>query len=372
MKLPDFKLERFFAKYEFTAPYILCSSDPQSMSVKELLSLENNSQDDFMKLYLGYPESKGGEDLRKEISKLYKGAGVEDILCHSGGEEGIFLFMNNYLEKGDHVISLFPAYQSLYSVAESIGCEMTFWKLIENEDNSFNLDLDFLRKNIKKNTKAIIVNFPHNPTGYLPDLNTLNEFINLAKKNNVLIFSDEVYRHLVHDKTKTLPSVVDLYENSVSTGSMSKAFGLPGLRVGWTITKNQDLLSKMWSYKDFTTICSSSPGEFLATIAIKHKETILDKNLKIILENLKILSSFFEKYNNLFIFNPPSATAIAFPRIRMDKNVEDFCVDLAEKKGVFLLPSTKYDYGDKNFRVGFGKKNMKECLGKFEEYIINL
>ncbi len=369
MKLDDFKLERFFAQYEFSAPYILCSSDPQSFALKEILSLENNSEEAFNKLWLGYTETKGNPELKEEISHLYENIYSNEILVHSGGEEGIFLFMNTALDKGDHIISLFPSYQSLYSVAEDIGCEVTLWKLIEKENNTFEIDLDFLIRSIKNNTKAIIINFPHNPTGYVPDIKVFKDIIEIAKKYNLLVFSDEVYRHLEHDKNNTLPSACDLYDFAVSTGSMSKAFALPGLRIGWTATRNQNLLNKMWSFKDFTTICCSAPSEFLAKLAIRNKDRIFKRNLEIIKNNLQILKDFFKKHENFFTFSPPKATTIAFPRLNKNLDSEKFCVDLINKQGVFLLPSTKYEYGNKNFRIGFGRKNMKDCLNELEKYL---
>lgn len=369
MHLDDFKLERFFAKYEFSAPYILCSSDPQSLTIEELLTYEEGALEGLKKHYLGYTETKGSPKLKEEISKLYENIYPNEILVHSGGEEGIFLFMNCALNKGDHVIALFPAYQSLYSIAESIGCEVSYWKLKENENNTFELDINFLATNIKENTKAIIVNFPHNPTGFLPSKALFKEIVEIAKKHNVLLFCDEVYRFLEHDKNDTLPSACDLYDFAISTGSMSKAFGLPGLRIGWTTTRNQVLLNKMWSYKDFTTICSSAPSEYLATVAIRNREQIFKRNFEIIKNNLSALKSFFSRHENLFIFSPPKATTIGFPKLKPDVDSEKFCVDLVEKSGVFLLPSTKYDFSNKNFRIGFGRKNMSECLSKFEEYI---
>lgn len=372
MHLDDFKLERFFAKYEFSAPYILCSSDPQSLTIEELLALEENSLEGLKKHYLGYTETKGSPKLREEISKLYENIYDNEILVHSGGEEGIFLFMNCALSKGDHIIALFPAYQSLYSIAENIGCEVTYWKLKENENNVFELDINFLKYSIKENTKAIIVNFPHNPTGYLPSLEIFKEIIKIASENNILLFCDEVYRFLEHNKKDTLPSACDLYDFAISTGSMSKAFGLPGLRIGWSTSRNQALLNKMWSYKDFTTICSSAPSEYLATLAIRNREKIFKKNLSLIEDNLKVLKDFFNSHKDLFSFSPPKATTIAFPRLLKNINSEEFCVNLVEKQGVFLLPSTKYDFGNKNFRVGFGRKSMKECLNQLEIYLKTL
>lgn len=367
MKIEDFKLERFFAKYEFSAPYLLCSSDPQSFSIDEILSLESGSIENFKKQWLGYTESKGNPDLRNEITKLYKSIKAENLLIHSGGEEGIFIFMNVALKAGDHVIVQFPAYQSLYEVAKSIGCEVTKW--VVDEKNYWELDLDFLKQNIKKSTKAIIINCPHNPTGYVMSKEKLNEIIKIAKEKNILVFSDEVYRFLEYKEDDRLPAICDLYENGISIGGMSKAFALPGLRICWTATKNENILKQMAAFKDYTTICSSAPSEFLSIIALRNKEKIFKRNLEIISKNLNTLDEFFNKYKDLFSWNKPKAGTIAFPKIKLGIDTEKFCKDLVEKKGVLLLPSTVYDFGNKNFRIGFGRKNMSECLFKFEEYL---
>src|SRR3989338_761717 len=367
MRIQNFKLERFFAKYEFTAPYLLCSSDCESFSVKELLDLEKDSEEKLKKLWLGYTESQGSPKLREEIVKLYKLIKPEDVIVFSGAEEGIFIFLNVLLKKGDYVIVQFPAYQSLYEIAKSIGCEVTDW--VMNDENSWELDIEFLKKNIKQNTKAIIVNFPHNPTGYLPSKEKSNQIIDIAKEKNIHVFSDEVYRLLEYDKNNTLPAMADCYDKALSLGVMSKTFGLAGLRIGWIATKDKDLFKKIASFKDFTSICNSAPSEFLSTIALKHKEHLIKRNLGIIENNLKLLDNFFERYNHLFGWIRPKAGSIALPKIKFDKNVEDFCIDLVNKKGVLLLPGTMYDFDDKHFRIGFGKKNLPEALKKLEEYI---
>lgn len=367
MRIKDFKLERFFAKYEFTAPYLLCSSDCESFSVQELLDLEQGAEEKLKKLRLGYTESPGSPEVREEISKLYTHINPDDILVFSGAEEGIFIFMNILLEKEDHIIVEFPAYQSLFEVPKSIGCEVTKWKL-ESNDN-WEVDISFLENSIKKNTKAIIINSPHNPTGYLIREEKLNKIIDIARKNNIHIFSDEVYRFLEYDEKDRTPAVCDVYEKGVSLGVMSKSFGLAGLRIGWIATKDKTLLKKMASFKDFTSICNSAPGEFFAITALKHKEIILKRNLEIIKNNIILLDKFFEEYKNFFQWNRPKAGAIAFPKIKFDGNVEDFAIDLINKKGVMLLPGTKYDFDDKHFRIGFGRKNMAVALEQLKEYI---
>jgi len=367
MKLRDFKLERFFEKYEFKVKHILCSSDCESMNVEELLDLEKGSEEELRKAWLGYTESLGHPLLRKEISKLYENSSSEEIVVFSGAEEGIFIFMNVLLEKGDHIIVQAPGYQSLFEVAKSIGCEVTEWKV--NENNDWELDLDFLKKNIKENTKAIVINFPHNPTGYIPSKEKFEKIVEIAKEKDIHIFSDEVYRFLEYDEKDRLHAMCDVYDKGLSLGVMSKTFGLAGLRIGWLVSKDKELLKKIASFKDYTTICNSSPSEFLASLALKHKDEIIKRNLTIIKNNLKLLTGFFERYKSLFDWIPPKGGSITFPKIKFDKNSEDFCVDLVDKKDVMLLPSEVYSYGDKHFRIGLGRKNMPEALEKLEEYL---
>ena len=367
MRIKEFKLEEYFAKYEFTAKYLLCTSDCESFSVKELLELDDGSLEELNKLRLGYTESLGHPILRKEISKLYKTIDIEDVIVFSGAEEGIFIYMNVLLKKEDHIIVQFPAYQSLFEIANAIGCEVTKWTM--TDENDWELDLEFLESNIKQNTKCIVLNFPHNPTGYLISKEKYNKIIEVAKQNDIYIFSDEVYRFLEYDENDRLPPMCDLYSKAVSLGVMSKSFGLAGLRIGWIASKNQSLLKQVASFKNYTTICNSALSEFFAILALRNKENIVKRNLEIIQNNLKLLDEFFKKYHNLFQWIRPKAGSIAFPRIIGGKSIDDFCKELLKSKGVLLMPSSNYGYGDNHFRIGFGRKNMPESLLKLEEFI---
>lgn len=372
MLFSPFKLERFFSKYEFSAPYILCSSDVEPFLIHELLGLEADSlkagaTGQLPLLKLGYTETQGSKILREEISKLYKDIKPENTLVHSGAEEGIFILMNVFLKEGDHVIVQFPGYQSLCEVAKGIGCEVTKW-IVKGGDN-WDLDLDFLEMNIKKNTRAIIVNFPHNPTGCIMTKDKFEKVVNITREKNIYLISDDVYRFLEYKDEYRLPSICEVYENGITISSMSKAFALPGLRLGWTVTRNQEVINKMQILKDYTTICISAPSEFLGLVALRNKGKIFKRNLDVILDNLKIFDNFLNKFSNLFSYIPPMGGTMAFPKLKLDLDVEKFCIDLIEKKGVFLLPSTVYDYGNKHFRVGLGRKNVKECLEKFDEFL---
>lgn len=367
MNIAPFKLERFFARYEFKAPYLLCSSDCESFSIQELLDMEEGAAEALRQHWLGYTESQGSPELRREIAALYRHIQPEQVLVHAGAEEAIFNFMNILLSPGDHVIVHYPCYQSLFEVATAIGCQVTKW--VGLEQYNWELDLNFLRRSIRPNTKAVIINCPHNPTGYLMSFEKLQEIIDIARRHNLVIFFDEVYKGLEYNPLDRLPSACDLYENAVSLGVMSKTYGLAGLRIGWIATQNAEIYRAMAAFKDYTTICNSAPSEFLAALALRHKEQITQRNLAIVHHNLELLNHFFEAYRDIFNWLPPKAGAIAFPGLKLEQNVESFCLDLLDKQGVLLLPGNYYDFGDKNFRVGFGRKNMPEALERLEAYI---
>lgn len=335
--------------------------------MEELLSLESESENNLKNLRLGYTKSQGNHVLREQISNLYENTEPEDILFFSGAEEGIFVFMNILLKKGDHIIVQYPAYQSLLSIADSIGCEITKWFM--DEKNDWDIDLNLLKQNIKKNTKLIVINCPHNPTGYLMSKDKFGEIIEIANKHNIRIFSDEVYRLLEYNENDRLPNICDCYNKGISLGVMSKAFGLPGLRIGWIATKNSSFIKKLMSFKNYTTICNSAPSEFFSILALRNKEVILKRNLKIIKENMKILSSFFNKRKSQFSWIKPIAGSIAFPMTKFTENIEDFCYKLFKYRGVLLLPGTKYDFDDKHFRIGFGRKNMPQELKILEQFL---
>ncbi|MCB0192337.1 MAG: aminotransferase class I/II-fold pyridoxal phosphate-dependent enzyme [Anaerolineae bacterium] len=367
MDIQPFTLERYFAQYEFKAPYLLCTSDCEAMTVRELLALEPGSAEGLQECWLGYTESQGSPELRTEIADLYETLDADDILVHAGAEEAIFNFMNAVLTPSDHVIVHSPCYQSLYEVAHAAGCQVSRWLTSEAED--WALDLEWLEEHIQPNTKAIVVNCPHNPTGYLMSHQTQQQLIEIARRHNLLLFSDEVYRGLEYRLEDRLPAASDLYENGISLGVMSKTYGLAGLRIGWIATRNRAIYEAMAAFKDYTTICNSAPSEYLATLALRQKAPIVQRNVEIATHNLALLNQFFDRYAAIFSWVPPKAGAIAFPGLKIDQSIEQFCADLVEQAGVLLLPGTKYDFDDRHFRVGFGRKNMPEALERLEAYL---
>jgi len=365
MRISPFMLERYLEKYEFAAKYILGASDCESFAVKEILSKEE--LDELSSLRLGYSPAQGNLRLRSEISSLFRATGPEDIVV-CVPQEGIFLTMNALLEAGDKVIVQVPCYQSLCEMPTALGCEVHTWGP-DPERDCWEWNIDFLRENADQQTKLIVINSPQNPTGQTFNKEEYREILDIARKNNCYLFSDEMYRLMEHDPEDRLPIGSDLYEKCISLSGMSKTFGLGGLRVGWLSTRAKGVLKRIVEFKSYTTISNNAIGEYVAKIALQKRESLLARNYNIIMRNLELLNSFFARHESLFGWFKPRAASIAFVHTKFSLGVEEFCEDLVKKKDVLLVPSTKFGYGNHHFRLGFGRKNMEEGLKLLEEYI---
>ena len=365
MKIEEFKLERYFAKHETHAKYVLGASDCESFAVNEILTEKELS--DLQSFRLGYSEAQGNMHLRKEIATLFKNVSYEDVVV-AVPQESIFIAMNALLSPGDKVIVQVPCYQSLCAVPKAIGCNVVTWSPVTIK-NQWYWDTNFLKENVDKATKLIVVNSPHNPTGYLFTRKEYKEIIDIAKEKNCYVFSDEMYRFLEYQKENRLPIGSDVYEKCISLSGLSKTFGLGGLRIGWLSTRDKALLRRVIEFKDYTTLSNSALSEFVALAALKKKEKLLSRNMNIIENNLKMLDEFFKRHTDKFIWLRPNAGPIAFVKTKFKENIDNFCEDLVNKKEVMLTPGTKFDYGNQYFRLGFGRKNMPDALKLFEDYI---
>lgn len=366
MNLKPFALERYFAQYEFHVEYSLCSSDSESVTVGDVLAFEPEARERFDTLWLGYTESPGAPSLRQEIARVYETIQPAQVLVHTGAEEAIFLFMHAALNAGDHVITQAPCYQSLRDVAASIGCEVTPWPA--REEAGWALDVDELAKLVRPTTRAIVLNTPHNPTGYLMTPAEFARVHALARDHNAILFVDEVYREAEYDATTRLPAACDVSDTAVSLGVMSKTYGLPGLRIGWVATRNQPIYERMAALKDYTTICNSAPSEFLAEIGLRHRSALVQRNLDLITHNLGFLDLFFAERADRFRWVRPQAGPIAFPCL-LRGDIDEFCRNLVKRAGVLLLPGTLFDDTGNHFRIGFGRRNMPEALERLKAFV---
>ncbi len=369
MKPPVFKLEKYFDRYEFNAPYILCASDNESLSLKELLAMaDEDSRTLWEDLRLGYIPNSGFPLLRKEIAKLYKNVDWKGVLTFTGAGEAIFAAMNVLIRPGDHVIVPHPCYQSLAAIPKELGADVSLLSMKERS-GAWSFDVEDLIKLIKPNTRLIVINFPHNPTSVHCDDATLQKIVDCAKSVGAYLFSDEVYRFSEHREGLSLTPAADLYDKAISLGVMSKTFGLAGLRLGWIATQDSELLEKCLEFKFYLTMCNSAPSEILALMALRAKEKILQRNLTIIRSNLDLLDRFFQKHSRHFSWKRPIAGATAFPKLLASVSIAEFTEDLISKEGVMLLPGSVYDMPGNYFRLGFGRKNMPEALTRLERYV---
>lgn len=371
--IEPFLLERYFARWEFRAPYLLCSSDIQGWQMRDLVALADPQTLSLWEdLSLGYTETAGHPDLRAEIAQLYRSVLPESIFCFAGAEEAIYICMRVILRPGDHVIVTFPGYQSLYTIAESIGAEVSYLPIrLRRTENriEWKADPDELRSLVRPNTRMILLNFPHNPTGALPTPLEWAHMVETARQAGCYLFSDEVYRFLEYDEADRLPAAVDCYDRAISLGVMSKPFGLAGLRIGWLASHDPQLVHAFAAYKDYTTICNSAPSEILALIALRARHIVLDRSRAILRNNLSLVENFMQEYRHCLQWIAPRAGSIAFPGWMGDSPIDRFCEELVQSEGVLLLPATVYNYPGKHFRLGLGRENLPQALEHFAHFL---
>lgn len=372
-KLPDFKLETYMSRWEFNSRYHMTASDVETLTLRELLELaEPADRAAWDELRLGYIETFGTPALRQAVAATYDKLSADDILAFAGIEEGIFAAMQALLDRDDHAIVVTPNYQSAETLPLSI-CATDGVAL--EAANSWALDLDLLRSKLRPNTRLIYVNFPHNPTGKVIPQAQFAELIELCRSHGIYLLSDEVYRGLERDLSRQLPQAADLYERGLSINVMSKAYGLPGLRVGWIACRDHNLLTRMERIKHYLSICNAGPSEHLAVIALKARERILKRNRDLLAENLASMNVFFDEFSDLFDWSIPDGGCIAYPRYKGKDGVETFCQRLAEEDGIILLPASIYQSDltatpTDRFRIGFGRSYTAEGLSAMRAFLL--
>lgn len=368
----DFALEVHFSRWEFRARYHMTASDAESLTLSELLA--HGDADDraaFESARLGYSETTGAPDLRAAIAATYDTAQPEDILCFAGAEEGIYAAMRVLLGPEDHAVVVTPNYQSHETLPLAI-CDATGVPL--DPDDGWSLDIDRVAAAVRPNTRLVTINFPHNPTGAVLDRDRFDALVDLARHHGLYILSDEIFRGLGPTGAPELPAIADAYERGLSLNVMSKAYGLPGLRIGWIACADRDLLSRMERMKHYLSICNSAPSERLAGIALRNRAAILARNCGLVDENLGLLDAFFARRPDLFEWVRPAASCTGFPRYTGPEGVENFARRLVEESGVLVLPASIFQSeldpapADR-FRIGFGRSRMAEGLAAFEAFL---
>ncbi len=367
MRIREFGLERYFAEHEFKVRHVLSASDCESLPMSELLEMASpEAAALWRELRLGYTESQGHPRLRDAIAGLYERVTPGGVVV-AAPEEAIFVAMHALLEPGDHAVVVTPAYQSLHEVARSIGCDVTPWPLAV-EAGEWRLDVGALECSVGPRTRMVVINFPHNPTGFQPASTDLDAIVALAAARGAWLFSDEMYRLLEHDPSDRLHPVADLYERGISLSGMSKAFGLPGVRIGWLATRAPELPARLLALKDYTTICNSAPSELLAIVALEARERILARNRAIVRANAAEAGRFFAAHTDRLEWLPPRAGPVAFPRWRGEGTADALCRGVLDGKGAMLVPGSLFG-APAHVRVGLGRCDLPQGLELLGEYL---
>lgn len=374
MKIRTFGVERWMDDYENLAINNIAETCVDSMTVGELLEMTGKTgkvMEELLEMRLTYGHIPGSPSLRQGIAGLYEKLEEDNILVMNGGSAANFMIFYSLIEPGDKVISVNPTYQQLYSIPESFGAKVDILPL--KAEDGFFPDLEKLSIMATAGTKMICINNPNNPTGSLMDRDMLEKIVEIARGCGAWLHCDEVYRMLVHEPGIDVPSVADLYDKGISTGSMSKAFSLAGLRVGW-MAGCKDFIDECMLRRDYTTISCGMIDDVLASIGLEHKEKILERNIAIVRNNAAILDSWVESESRISYVRPRGGTT-AFLHYDYEIPSRDFCRRLVEMNGTLLVPGECFDM-ENYLRIGYafdpdvlsrGLEGISEFLRKLEK-----
>lgn len=360
-------MENWFKKYRPFVKYNLADSGVRDLTIKQIFELCGKDVAALNDIKLEYKDSRGSEELRKAITQTYISVNPENILVTTSTSEALFIFLNEVLSPGDTVILEFPAFQSLYEVPRALGCNVKFLKLKYEEGYLPNISR--LKELIDTRTKLIVINNPHNPTGSTLRSEELSKIWEIAESCGAYLLADEHYRFLPLDGTETVSSMVDLNSKIIGTGSITKCFGMIGLRMGWLIGPSK-LLQQCQIFKDYLTHVLSPISDFIATMVIKNREVILKKNIQMIKKNVTVFESFISRHNDILSWVPPKGGAVCFPKYNLDISSDRFCECLIDQEDVFLLPGSCFEK-EGFFRVCLGVENklFTEAIERMDKYL---
>ncbi len=364
MNIPIFELERVQSLFENTVDFNLTESGFHPLTINEFLTKDEISG--LNDLVLGYGQTNGSIPLRTRISDLYHNCDSENVLVTNGSSEANFIACHTLLEKGDEVVMMVPNYMQIWGIAEEMGCIPKAWHLIEK--NQWAPDMDELRELVTPKTKMITICNPNNPTGYTLTSAEMKEIVEIAKSVDAWVFSDEVYRGAELDGN-LLESFIGMYDKVMVNGGLSKAYALPGLRMGW-LTGPKDLIADTWAYHDYTSITAGIISNYIAEIALRpeRRMEILSRNRMMLNENLASVKEWLDQYGDLFEYVLPKAGGMLFIKYNLDINSSELAKWLRTEKSVFILAGDCYGM-DHYFRIGIGERMdyILDGLGRIKE-----
>lgn len=366
MKIEIFKMERMQSLWENVVDYNLSESGVHPLNLKELLL--PGELEELAAVDIGYTQTNGTPRLRENIARLYPGIDPEQIMVTAGSSEANFLLMWSLLEPGDEVVFELPNYMQMWGLSRSFGARVKSMWL--RPELGWQPDPDDLRKLVNGNTRLIILTNPNNPTGSILSREIREEIVRQADKVGAWLVVDEVYRGAERNGLET-PSFWGSYDRLVVVAGLSKAYGLPGLRLGW-LAGPLELVRKIWTYHDYTTISVSALTDHLATRVLEpeRREKILKRTRDILNSNLPVLENWLNSFNGLFSYLPPQAGAILFARYNLKINSTELVEKILKEKSVLLVPGDHFEL-DQYLRFGYGSSldYLKRALDRVTEVI---
>ncbi len=358
MKIPIFELERVQSIYENTVEYNLTESGFHPYRLDELLSADQLVE--LSRTVLGYGQTNGSIPLREHIAALYDGQGIDNVLVTNGSSEANFVACHTLVEAGDEVVIMVPNYMQIWGIVEEMGAQPLAFHL--REENGWAPDLDELRRLVTDRTKMITVCNPNNPTGYTLSEEEMGEIVAIADHVGAWIHADEVYRGAELDGVE-LPSFAGRYGKVIVNGGLSKAYALPGLRIGWLVGPTETIADS-WAYHDYTSITAGILSNRIAEIALSPevRPGILARNRSMLLQNLQVLLDWLAPYGDLFRFVPPKAGGMAFMNYDLEINSTELADWLRTEKSVFILAGDTFGM-DRYFRLGIGAEKATLTTG---------
>lgn len=350
MKIEQFEMERMQSTWENLVRYNLSESGVHPVAINELIPDEKD-QRALIETELGYSQANGTPALRQAIAAMYEGATEENILATTGTAEANFITSWVITEPGDEVILMLPNYMQLWGLFRGWGAEVKPLSLLE--EKNWSPDFDALERSLSSKTKLIAVCNPNNPTGAILTEEEMNRIIEAARSVDAWLLADEVYRGAERSGEMT-PTFWGRYEKTIITSGLSKAYGLPGLRIGW-IASTPEMVARAWAYHDYTTIGPGPASDMLASIALRPevRERLLNRTRKILNSNFPVLREWIASHGDLFSVIEPKAGAIAYIKYNLDLDSLELVNRLKDTRSVLIVPGAHFRM--KNYlRIGFG------------------
>lgn len=375
MHLEAFNLERIQSEWEHHVEFNLSESGVQPLTIRELVDTPE-LREQFLDMQLGYSQTNGTIPLRQAIAQYYPGAGPENILATNGGAEANYLvtwWLFHENPRHREFAFMIPNYGQMRGIWRAMGGKLNTFRL-QIKDNRWVLDIESLKKAVNDKTVAITICNPNNPTGAVLDKSDLGAVADVAGERDAWIVSDEIYRG-TEIQEETSASMHGLYEKTIITSSLSKAYGLPGLRLGWAVSPSEHVAKELWTYSDYTTICPAKTSDWLATLAMRPAVRAMfeKRTRKVVRENWSLVKKWLDSHSDLFEYVPPAAAAICFIKQKTGISSLDLVMRLLKEKSVLVAPGEYFEMPG-FIRIGFGSKReyLEHALGRFSDLLDSL